>query len=312
MGAYRSYGTVEVGSGPRGVAVDPGLHRAYVVGQNPAIPSAPVTVSVLDTRTRSTAATITVDNVFVRETQPLVVDPATHLVYLLGAGPHGKLIVIDPATDSVTARIFLGEHTDSSALAIDSDRHLAYVANNYYATVVAIDTDSRDIVAVIPVGAHPAALAIDPASHQVWAATAGSLSIIDPDAFKVSATIPATAEPHGVAIDSETHTAYITDFAPGTSVMLIDTATHAATHISLQPEPSYAVAIDPALHTVYLTSGAFESINMIDTRTRTLTASRTSGHSAGWTGGIAVDPTTHETYVTHGETAHTVEVLTPA
>ncbi|MFE3001881.1 YncE family protein [Nocardia sp. NPDC059246] len=311
MGAYRSYGTVEVGSGPRGVAVDPGLHRAYVVDQNPAVPSAPVTVSVLDTRTRATVATITVDDVFVRETQPVVVDPATHLVYLLSVGVRGKLVVIDPATDSVTARISVGEHTDSSALAIDSDRHLAYVANDYYATVVAIDTNSLDIVAVIPVGAHPAALAIDPASHQVWAATAGSLSIIDPDALKVSATIPATAEPHGVAIDSETHTAYITDFT-GTSVMLIDTATHAATHISLQPEPSYAVAIDPTLHTAYLTSGAFGSITMIDTRTHTLTASRTSGHSPGWTGGIAVDPTTHEIYVTHGETAHTVEVLTPA
>ncbi|WP_433567270.1 hypothetical protein ACQP1O_19995 [Nocardia sp. CA-151230] len=97
--------------------------------------------------------------------------------------------------------------------------------------------------------------------------------------------------------------------------MLVDTNTYAVSHISLKPEPSHAVAIDPALHTVYLTSGAFGSITMVDARTRRIAASRlTAGtpYSGRWSGGIAVDAITHEIYVTQGESAHTIEILAPS
>ncbi len=108
--------------------------------------------------------------------------------------------------------------------------------------------------------------------------------------------------------------AYITDFH-GNSLTLVDTTTHAVSRISLKSEPSYAVAIDPALHTAYLTSGAFSSITMIDIGTRKVIASRRTTDTAPgdrWTGGIAVDATTHEIYVTQGDSSHTIEILTPA
>lgn len=130
VGAYRGCGTVQVGYGPRGIAVDAGLHRAYVVTQDPATPPYPVSVTVLDTRTHAAITTIPVNDVFVRETQPLVIDPVTHLVYLLSVGARGTLAVIDPATDSVNAYIPVGDHSDPSAVALDSDRHRLYVAES--------------------------------------------------------------------------------------------------------------------------------------------------------------------------------------
>ncbi|MFC9995858.1 hypothetical protein [Nocardia sp. NPDC127526] len=72
------------------------------------------------------------------------------------------------------------------------------------------------------------------------------------------------------------------------------------------------MAIDPAAHTVYLTSGGFGSITMIDTRTRTLSASRLTVKPGSWTGGIAVDTTAHEIYIEHGESSRTIEILAPA
>ncbi|MFE3797585.1 hypothetical protein KHQ06_36460 [Nocardia tengchongensis] len=36
------------------------------------------------------------------------------------------------------------------------------------------------------------------------------------------------------------------------------------------------------------------------------------GISWHWTGGIAVDATTHEIYVTQGESSQTIEILAPA
>ncbi|MFE3984945.1 YncE family protein [Nocardia tengchongensis] len=294
--------------------MDPVLHQAYVANEDPTTPPYPVSVSVIDTRTRAVTATIAVDQLFVRETQPIVIDSATHLVYVLGVGTTGALAVIDPATNSVTARIPIEGAIDPAAVAIDSDRHRVYVASQYDRTVVAIDTRSRAVVATVSVGENPAALAVDPHSHQVWVATAAGASVIDPDAFTVSATIDAGDQPEALAVDSDMHTAYLTDFH-GNSVTLVDTATHAMSRIPLKLEPSYAVAVDPALHTVYLTSGAFGSITMIDTRTHQITASRLTvdPHSGShWTGGIAVDPTTHEIYVTQGESSQTVEILAPA
>ncbi|MFE3102272.1 YncE family protein [Nocardia tengchongensis] len=313
VGQYRSYGTVDVGQGPRGVAVDPALHHAYVVNQDSTAPY-PVSVSVLDTRNRTVTATIAVDGLVVREPQPIVIDPATHLVYVLGIGGRGALAVIDPSTNSVVARIAIEDVGDPTAVAIDSDRHRVYVAGQFDQKIAAIDTRSRAVVATVAVGANPAALAVDPLSHQVWVATAAGASVIDPDPFVVSATIVAAGEPEAVVIDSDSHTAYLTEFR-GHQVTLVDTATHAVSRIELNRESSFAVALDPALHTAFLTSGAFDSITMFDTRTQRLTASRRTAHpysDGHWTGGIAVDATTHEIYVTHGEYSHTVEVLAPA
>ncbi|MFF0610821.1 YncE family protein [Nocardia tengchongensis] len=314
VGPYRSYGTVEVGRGPRGVAVDPALHHAYVVNQDATTAPYPVSISVLDTRNRTVTATIFTDGLVVREPQPIVIDPATHLVYVLGIGGSGALAVIDPTTNSVVARIAIEDVGDPTAVAIDSDRHRVYVAGQFDQKIAAIDTGSRAVVATVAVGAKPAALAVDPLSHQVWVATAAGASVIDPDPFVVSATIAAAGEPEAVVIDSDSHTAYLTEFR-GHSVTLVDTATHAVSRTSLNRESSFAVALDPALHTVFLTSGAFDSITMIDTRTQQLAASRRTAHQYSdghWTGGIAVDATTHEIYVTHGEHSRTIEILAPA
>ncbi|QVI21402.1 hypothetical protein KHQ06_36530 [Nocardia tengchongensis] len=61
--------------------------------------------------------------------------------------------------------------------------------------------------------------------------------------------VAVTGEPEAVVIDSDSHTAYLTEFR-GHSVTLVDTATHAVSRTSLNRESSFAVALDPALHTV--------------------------------------------------------------
>lgn len=87
VGPYRSLGSVQIGYGPRSVAVDPGLHRAYVVIQDPTAPY-PVTITVLDTRTRAVGFHRRGRRVRARS-QSIAVDSATHLVYLINEGSSG-------------------------------------------------------------------------------------------------------------------------------------------------------------------------------------------------------------------------------
>ncbi|MEV6769148.1 YncE family protein [Nocardia sp. NPDC051030] len=314
VGPYRSRGGVQVGYGPRSVAIDSGLHKAYVATEDPSLPPYPVTVTVLDTRTQTVTASIPVDGVFVHGPQSIAVDPATHLVYLIDAGPSGDLSVIDPMTNTVTARIRTADAFHHSAVAVDSEHHTVYVAADYLQTITAIDTRSNTVVATIPVHGKPAALAVDPGNHHLWVATERNVSEFDPASFALNAMVPLIGDPSGLAIDPETHTAYITDLFGKSAVTFIDTTTYTVGSISLGREASYAAAVDPATHTVFLTSGGFGSITMIDTRTRKVTASRLTvkePSGGSWTGGIAVDTTTHEVYVENGESSRTIEILTP-
>ncbi|MFD3595625.1 YncE family protein [Nocardia sp. NPDC058640] len=308
VGPYRARGPVNVGEGPRSVVVDPGLQQAYVANSDH-------TVTILDTRSQSVKDKFEVDEAFVGGPQSIAVDLATHLIYVIDHGPAEKLLVVDPATNTVTARIFTGDENDHRAVAVDSDRHVVYVANDYYGTVTAIDTRTHAVLATIRVGPEAVALAVDPGSHRLWVAHGRNVSVVDPVTFAVVTTVEVGTDPQDIDIDPGTNTAFVTDATGNSnSVFVIDTKTMVVDKISLGQEPSFAVAVDPTTHTAYLTSSAFSSITMIDTRTRTVIASRRASADAIGrhdTMGIAVDTTYHGVYVTHGADAETIDVLVP-
>jgi YVTN family beta-propeller protein len=69
-------GTIHVGKGPQGVAVDGAAHIAYVTNGSDG------TVSVIDTRTNTVTATITVGS----SPSDVVVDESTHTAYVVNFG----------------------------------------------------------------------------------------------------------------------------------------------------------------------------------------------------------------------------------
>ncbi|WP_067857428.1 YncE family protein [Nocardia shimofusensis] len=301
-----------VGDNPRSVAIDPGTDEAYVAHY--ADSTDDQSVSVIDTRTRAVTATIPVGRVFPDSPQSIAVDPATHLVYLVCGNSAGKLLVISPDSHTVTATIDVGG--DPRAVVVDPVRSTVYVANRFSRTVTAVDTVTRAVVATIPLDGHPTGLAVDPTTHHLWVVSGADVSVIDPGTFTVSTTIRLGDDPQHIAIDPQQRTAYVTHYE-GNSVSLINTDSRTRTGSVFLGERghAYAAVVDPTVHTVYFTGGVFQIVTMIDTRTREVTAVRSSGITpstryGSQTWGAAVDPETHYLYVTN-EDAGQIEVIAP-
>ncbi|MFC6010293.1 YncE family protein [Nocardia lasii] len=311
-GPYRIEATVAVGENPRSVAIDPGLNRAYVAHLSDS--DEEQSVSVIDTRTHTVTATIPAGRVFPGYPQSIAVDPVTHLVYLVCGNSAGKVLVISPDSNTVTATIeFDG---DPAAVVVDSVRGIVYVGNRFSDTVTVIDAVTRAVVTTVPVGDDVRGLAVDPASHDLWVVSGDGVSVLDAATYTVSTTIPVGNDPRYIAIDPRHRTAYVTHSTENlVSVIDIDSRTRAdSVSLGIRGK-AFGAVIDPAEHTVYFTGMAAGTVTMVDTRTRTLTATRSSGitrsttyGSATW--GAAVDPATHYLYVTN-ENADQIEVIAP-
>jgi YVTN family beta-propeller protein len=198
-GGYAVTATIEVGTGPDGVAVDPTAHTAYVTNVNDD------TVSVIDEATSTVTATIAVG----AGPFAVAVDPAAHTAYVTNGG-NGTVSVIDEAASAVTATVPVGSGPD--AVAVDPTAHTVYVANGGAGTVSVIEEATGTVTATIPVGSDPGGVAVDPAARTAYVANfAGTVSVIDEATGTVTATVPVGADPLGVAVDPAAHTAYVTN-----------------------------------------------------------------------------------------------------
>ena len=198
-GGYTVTATIEVGTTPGGVAVDPTTHTAYVTNINDD------TVSVIDEATNTVTATIAVGG------GPLAVavDPAARTAYVTNGGA-GTVSVIGEATNTVTATIPVG--SGPGAVAVDPAAGTVYVANGGAGTVSVIGEATGTVTATIPVGSDPGGVAVDAAAGTVYVANfSGTVSVIDEATGAVTATVPVGSDPLGVAVDPSTHTAYVTN-----------------------------------------------------------------------------------------------------
>ena len=248
--SYTVTGTIEVGTGPDGVAVDSTSHTAYVTDIDDDA------LSVIDEATKSVTTTIIVG------AGPLTVaaDPTAHLVYVTNGG-NGTVSVISETTGTVTALIAVGHGPDG--VAMDSTSHLAYVANGGDGTVSAINETTGTVTATIPVGSDPDGVAVDPTTHTTYVANGGTstVSVINETTGTVTATIPVGSQPAGVAVDPASHMAYVANL--GGTVSVIDEATRTVTAtVPVGSDPD-GVAVDPTSHTAYVANGGASTVSVI-------------------------------------------------
>src|ERR1700733_1697926 len=248
-GGYTVTATIEVGTAPDGVAVDPTTHTAYVtnVGDD--------TLSVINEATGTVTATMGVGG------GPLTVavDPTTHVAYVTNGG-NGTVSVVDGATGTVTSLITVGSGPDG--VAVDPVTDTVYGANGGAGTVSVIDGATGTVTATITVGSDPDGVAVDPVTHTAYVANfAGTVSVIDEATNTVTATIAAGSGSDGVAVDPVFHTAYVANF--GGTVSVIDEATGpVVATVPVGADPS-GVAVDPVLHTAYVTNGNASTVSVI-------------------------------------------------
>ena len=275
--------TIPVGFGPSGVAVDPSTHHVYVANEQSGNQGSTIqagTVSVIDESGDARTGTV-VANIPTR-INPIepAVDPTSHNVYVTNESPDAGLVVIDESGDARTGTV----------------------------------------VAHFPVGLDPGGVAVDPTSHNVYVANAddnlshGTLSVIhEPGGANtgtVVANIPVGEEPVGVAVDPTTHKVYVTNAQSG-SVSVIDESGDATsgTVVATIPVPDRpgAVAVDPTTHKVYVASaaiafGADGTLSVIDESGDATSGTVVATIPVGvLPAAVAVDPTTHDVYVTNAE-----------
>ena len=109
----------------------------------------------------------------------------------------------------VTLALFLTLFGASTVLA----QTKAYVTNTGDDTVSVIDTVSKTVVAIVPVGRFPSGIAVTPNGAFVYVTNFGgaSVSVVDATTNTVIATVPVGVAPNGVAITREGALAYVTN-----------------------------------------------------------------------------------------------------
>ena len=193
----------------------------------------------------------------------VTVDPADGRIYVAnsdqGSSGPGFLSVVDPAStcspspsSPCVSRIALDAPPTMSALDRGLGRLFVTTASRALAFV---DVATQTVTNTIP-GAGGLGVAVDEATHQVYAAAVTSLSMVDGVTGSVLHT--ATAGPGdswwAVALDAGTHRVYVTNLdttAPSLVILSSDDLSLVG-EVALPEVPRLALAVDPTRQLVYV------------------------------------------------------------
>jgi YVTN family beta-propeller protein/VCBS repeat-containing protein len=190
------------------------------------------------------------------------------------------LIMIDTATDVVTASVEIPNMPSNVAISPDGTR--AYVTTFTIndsdipsGSLIVVDTETRSIVATVTGLLDPNGVAVSPDGSRVYVVdgVARTVQVVDTDTNTIIATIQDVFGTRGVAVSPDGSRVYVTG---GSTVSVINTATNAlaATITGFDGVVGglSAVAISPDGASAYLTNGS-GSIWVVDTATNTVTGS---------------------------------------
>jgi YVTN family beta-propeller protein len=178
---------------------------------------------------------------------------------------------------------------------------LAVVANYHDDAAALVDTGCRPtfpnpcnpLLAVLPVGSHPYAVAMHPDGSRAYVTNSwdDSVSVIDVPGRRVVATVPVGSLPYGVAVDGHSGRVYVAGLANHT-VTVIDRNNVVLATIAL-PNP-HGLALSPDGARLYVGDYGAGALTVVDTATRTVLGQVAVG---GLPVGIAVHPSGARVYV---------------
>lgn len=233
-----------VGAIPKGVATTPDGTRAYVINDGN------FTVSVIDTSNNTVVNTIPAD-----DPSAVAVTPDGTHAYVTNQSEN-TVSVIDIASNTLVATIPVGKFPDAVAFIpngpdtpgrdVGSHQSLAYVTNFVDSTVSVIDTTNNAVVATIPVGANPDAVAITPDGTHAYVANGfdNTCSVIDTASNAVVDTIPVGGGPEGIAITPDGTRAYVANGNDNTVAVINTAHNKVVATIQVGPVPA-GIAITP-------------------------------------------------------------------
>jgi len=151
-------------------------------------------------------------------------------------------------------------------VALNQTTNRIYVSNLTDNTVSAIDGASDTVIATIPVGSFPEAVAVNPATNLVYVANllSATVSVIDGASNTVVATVSGVASPFGVAVNSTTNQIFVSSSNGENYVAVIDGATNTIlTRVTVGNIP-LGVRVNSATNLVYVTNELSGTVSVID------------------------------------------------
>jgi len=177
---------------------------------------------------------------------------------------------------------------------------------------------AQAVVATVPVGTNPSAIAVNPVTNKIYVAncippsggiggrgTPGTVTVIDGET-NTTTTVPAGICPIAVAVNPVTNKIYIANFGHRSitcgscfdfgSVTVIDGATNAGVTIT-DPNAKFpqAVAVNSATNKIYVANNFSDNVTVLDGATNATTT--LTDPNAHFPFAVAVNSTTNKIYV---------------
>lgn len=195
------------------IAIDSDTGRVYVVGYRPELNEA--VLVVVDTKSKTVVAEVSID----RDSAPLVVDSATHAVYV-ASETNGRVQVIDGATLKVTTNLTVGDSVNG--MAADPDAHAIYVVVDEKEGVTGprklnvIDTSTNTIRKTVSLAEIAEKVAVDPVMGSLYVLEekdrVTQVRELDTKTHDVTTTVAlGSGVITGIAVDPKTHNIYALD-----------------------------------------------------------------------------------------------------
>ena len=206
--------TVNVGSSPAGLAVNPTGTQVYIGNTSDG------TISVINTATNSVDTTIVVGII---GSAAIAFTPDGTRAYVANMASNNVSIINAVTNTVIGSPIAVGNNPFGLSVSPDGTR--VYVVNMASDTVSVIDTATNTVVSTLAVGSHPRGVAVNPNGTRAFVANRDSntVSVIDTATNTVVATISVGANPFGVSFSPDGTRAYVTN-QTSNDVAIIDTA----------------------------------------------------------------------------------------
>lgn len=238
--------TIELGTVPKGLAIDSGTGTLYTVLYLNG------TLLALNSNTLHTIGRVVVPSPY-----DVAVDPATHLIYVSQGGSNASITIINGTTQNYLVGEIKGAGTPY-ALAIDPSRNLVFAADPGDGSFWMINGTTDSVVSSFSMQ-DTSAIAVDPTSHDIFVGNAstglqtGSINVVSDAGNNLSIimTIPVPFVPGNLAVDPAAHLLFVT---PGGNVpsgspnfVAIDEETHQTAYsITLGQGPNVMAVASPS------------------------------------------------------------------
>ena len=248
---------------------------------------------LIDVDVRAHAVAWTLPNL--PDVHGVIVVPDKHRVYATATG-NNQLVAIDEDSGAVVLRAPTDTYPDG--LAYDPIRRTVWTTNESAGTETVIDADTGVVRATVPLGGEVGNVVYDTFLDQMVVPVQGrnDLAVIDPDSFTVTERIPTPGcdHPHGQAIDITDQIMFVGCEANATMITVDLANRNVIDHHGVGETPD-VLAYDPGTNRVYV---AAESgwVSIFDHDHGHLTV-RGSAHLADGAHSLALDPTTHHSYI---------------